>query len=111
MKQWVNNPNQKQIHVKKEECNKNNTYTTINIYALQEAMKNLSNAEFKIWMYFAKNTNNYEFDLSPAEAAMNWGIKKNTMQETIRKFIELGYMVNIDGVGNRYYFFELPAEQ
>ena len=34
-------------------------------------MKNLSNAEFKIWMYFAKNTNNYEFDLSPAEAAMN----------------------------------------
>jgi hypothetical protein len=42
-----------------------------------------------------KNANNYQPDLSPAEASCNWNIKKTTMQETIREFIELGYLAQI----------------
>ena len=70
MKTFVTNPNQKIVVIEKEICNKSNKYTTINLDALQAAMQTLSNAEFKVWMYFAKNADHYEFALSPSEAAV-----------------------------------------
>lgn len=101
------NPNQKKIIIKKEKCNADNTYTTLSIAAIQNAMNTLTNAEFKVWMYLAKNKDNYKLDLSPAEA-MRWGIKRSTMQETIRKFVDIGYLDQIDDAKNQYFFYEMP---
>lgn len=103
MKTFDTNPNQKKIKIQKEDCNKDNKYTIINLDALQAAMVNLTNAQFKVWVYLAKNADNYQLDLSPAEAACNWNIKKTTMQETIREFIHIGYLEKSND--REYYIF------
>ena len=48
MNKYKNNPNQKTIRIQKERCDKNNKYSTINLEVLQLAMKNLTNAQFKV---------------------------------------------------------------
>lgn len=48
MNTYKNNPNQKTVKIKKEMCDKNNKYMTVNLYALQQAMINLTNAQFKV---------------------------------------------------------------
>ena len=98
--------NQKTVLICKEPCNYNNKYTTINLAALEHAMRDLTNAQFKIWVYFAKNRNGYEFDLSPA-LANECGIAKSTMQETVRHFERVGYLKKN---GDLYSFFEMPVE-
>ena len=108
MKKFETNPNQKKILIQKETCNKNNKYTTINLDALCQAMKDLTNAQFKVWIYLAKNADEYELNLSPAEG-LYWGIKKTTMQETIREFIKKGYLVADPIKKNYYYFNEIPV--
>ena len=47
--------NQKKVEVNKEPCDKNNLYVCINIEAIQKAMSDLTPAQLKVWMYFAKN--------------------------------------------------------
>lgn len=100
-------PNQKVVTVQKELCNKKNPYAMVNLYAMRAAMKSLSNAEFEIWMYFAKNQNNYEFALSP-EDAESWGIARTTFKRTIHKFIEQNYLTQDKPDSNRYTFHEIP---
>lgn len=100
-------PNQKVITVQKEICNKNNPYAMVNLYAMKKAMNSLTNAEFEIWMYFAKNQNNYEFALSP-EDAETWHIARTTLKRTIRKFIELKYLTQDRPDSNHYTFHEIP---
>ena len=108
MNKYKNNPNQRTIRIQKEKCDKNNKYSTINLEALQLAMKNLTNAQFKVWMFLAKNADNYNLEISPAEAAVYWGIRKTTMQETIRFFIKVGYLIPIDNSSTYYEFHEIP---
>ena len=108
MKTFETNPNQKKILIDKVVCDSRNKYTSINLDALQNAMVALSNADFKIWMYLAKNKDGYELALSPAEAELNWGIKKSTMHETIRKFEKEGYLEKDERTGNYYVFHEMP---
>lgn len=105
-------PNQKSITIKKEPCDHRSYdyYAKINLKALQEAMVNLSNAEFVIWMYFSKNQENYTFALSP-QAAAEWGIARTTFNRTIHKFIENGYLIADRDGSNHYTFYEVPREE
>jgi hypothetical protein len=57
-------PNQKTIVIKKAPADKNNIYTVINIEALENAVKLLSGETLKLWLYFAKNQNDYVMELS-----------------------------------------------
>ena len=57
-------PNQKTIVIKKAQADKNNLYSVINIEALSNAVKQLNGEALKLWLYFAKNQNNYIFELS-----------------------------------------------
>jgi hypothetical protein len=41
--------------VNKEVCDENNLYAKINLEAMKLAMKDLTPAQFEVWMYFAKN--------------------------------------------------------
>lgn len=98
-------PNQKHIIIKKEPCDKDNLYTTINLQALQQAMQNLSGEAFKFWVYLSKNQQNYEFDLSQ-KAAEQWGLKKTQYYNNLEKLIEKGYLQRKDEHSNIYYFTE-----
>jgi len=97
--------NQKIIKIVKEKCGEGNLYTAINLYALQEAMQNLKGEALKLWLYLAKNQNNYSLALSQKDAA-EWGIGKDSYYRSISKLEELGYLQKIDNNSNIYTFYE-----
>lgn len=103
-------PNQKKVIIKKEICDKNNLYATINMNALEKAMNDLSGEAFKLWIYFSKNQNNYTFDLSQ-KAAEKYGIKKSTYYDNIKVLIKKGYLQQREENSNIYYFTEIAFSE
>lgn len=106
------NPNQKVVEVNKEKCNKDNLYATINIKALQLAMKDLTPVQFQVWLYYAKNQAGYTFAVSPADALNEFGIKKDSFQKANQTLQEKGYLVNDASRGKNFFVFhEIPEEE
>ena len=97
-------PNQKKVKVSKEACNKQNLYATINLAAMEAAAQKLDAGAFKLWIYFAKNQNDYEFALSSSEVERVFGIKIKQYNNAIKELKEKGYLVEISG--NCYKFCE-----
>ena len=102
------NPNQKTIKVSKEVCNKDNLYAVINLQALQSAAIDLKAGAFKLWIYFSKNQNFYEFALSNKDVNENFGIKKDQYDSAVKELISKGYLVETSG--NHYTFYEVPQK-
>ena len=102
-------PNQKVVQVKKEVCNKDNLYAAINLQAMESAAQILKAGAFKLWVYFAKNQNNYEFALSNKEVAENFGIKKDQYDTAVKELIANGYLK--ENGGNHYIFYEVPQQE
>lgn len=101
-------PNQKVVKVNKEVCNKANLYATINLEAMEQAAQKLEAGAFKLWVYFAKNQNNYEFALSSREVENCFGMKIKQYNNAVDKLIEQGYLVRQEE-SNRYTFCEIPV--
>ena len=103
---------QKTVKVNKEPCNKNNYYTTINLDALAEAVKRLDGDAFKMWVYFSKNQNEYEFELSSKHAIENYGLSKARYDKAIHALVSNGNLVDTNSdpseVANRWTFYERP---
>lgn len=97
-------PNQKIIRINKEPCGKGNLFSQINIESLENAAQNLDAGAFKLWVYFAKNQNNYSFALSSKSVAETFGIGKTQYDNAIKKLISAGYLVL--SKGNVYNFYE-----
>lgn len=115
MSDFISNPNQKQIEVKKEKYMKKKDdgglkYCKVSIKGMQNAMKNLTAKEFQVWLYFAKNEAGYEFWLSPAEAQEEYGISTSSFRKAITKLEDEGYLVLKEGKTNQYYFYEIPPQ-
>ena len=53
-------PNQKKVKVKKVGV-KGKLFAQIELNALEEAARELKAGAFKLWVYFAKNQDDYEF--------------------------------------------------
>lgn len=68
-------------------------------------MKDLKGECFKLWSYFSKNQNNFQFDLSYKELEQ-WGIAKSTYYESFKKLVEKGYLQRKDEHSNIYFFTE-----
>lgn len=103
-------PNQKVINVNKQPADKDNIYAVINIEAMEKAAQDLeSKAGFKLWCYFAKNQNGYQFALSSKAVENQMGIKIKAYNAAIAELIEKGYLVKSEG--NNYDFYELPQSQ
>ena len=101
-------PNQKVIKIKdKQKCDKQNTYATFNLKALNHAMADLDAGAFKMWMYLDKNQDGYEFALSRKDCKDNFGISKSQYDTALKKLEEKGYLV-CEG-GNYYTFHEEPV--
>lgn len=107
--------NQKTVKVNKELCNKENIYTAINLDALNNAAKVLDGDAFKMWIYFSKNQNGYEFELSSKHAEETFSFSKRRYDNAIKELTKGGFLVdaNIDPneVKNRWTFYEIPLEQ
>lgn len=68
-------------------------------------MKDLKGECFKLWAYFSKNQNNFQFDLSYKELEQ-WGIAKSTYYDNIKILIKKGYLQQKDEHSNIFYFTE-----
>ena len=62
-----------------------------------------------MWLYFNKNQNKYEFELSPKDCEM-WGIKKSSYYRGIEELEKFGYLKPIKEGSNIYRFYEYPVE-
>ena len=100
-------PNQKIVEVVKEPCNQNNYYARINLEAMSEAALDLDAGAFKLWIYFAKNQNEYEFALSSKEIEKTFGMKIKQYNNAVKTLEDKGYLVNTKG--NKYEFREKPV--
>ena len=100
-------PNQKEVVVNKEKCNKENLYATINLAAMDKAAQDLDAGAFKLWMYFAKNQNGYKFALSSKAVERDFGIKIKQYKNAIKELTDKGYLVHIQG--DSYEFHELTV--
>ncbi len=99
-------PNQKTVSVHKEPTDRNHLYACINIDAMENAMNTLTPAQLKVWMYFAKNQNNYRFELSSVAVCGFCGISDKTYRDAIKALVAQRYLVKrADGI---YDFFEIP---
>lgn len=85
-------PNQKTVKVSKVET-KGKIFAQIEMSALEEAARNLKAGAFKLWIYFSKNQNNYEFGLSSSDALATFGMKKDQYDGAVKELIEKGYLV------------------
>ena len=100
-------PNQKEVVINKEKCNKENLYATINLAAMDKAAQDLDAGAFKLWMYFAKNQNGYKFALSSKAVERDFGIKIKQYNNAIKELTDKGYLVHIQG--DSYEFHELTV--
>ena len=102
-------PNQKVIRIEKEPCGKGNLYAAINLNAMEAAAQDLDAGAFKLWIYFAKNQNGYEFALSSKDTHDTFGLGKSQYDTAVKKLISSGYLTNTQG--NQYTFSEIPASK
>ena len=104
-------PNQKIVEIGTRTArNGNNLYATMNLDALQQAMKTLKGSSLKMWLYFNKNQEHYAFELSRADC-LEWGVKKDSYYGGIEELIEKGYLVQSREGSNLYTFYELPLTE
>lgn len=101
------NPNQRTIKTKKETCNKDNLYTSINLAALKEAMKELKPTTFELWVYLAKNQNNYTFALSKVDCLSWCKFKESTYHSAFKELVDKRYLIQSKADSNHYDFYEV----
>ena len=63
----------------------------------------------QLYLYLAKNADEYQFALSPEAAEKEAGIAKTTFHKYVNLFIEEGYLVK--RTGKTYDFYETPHKQ
>lgn len=102
-------PNQRNITVKKEKCDKYNLYTTNNLSAIDQAAGKLtSKVGFKLYIYIAKNQNNYNFNLSSAEFFKWASCAKTAYDSAVHELQDKGYLVKKQNTKDYYIFYDRP---
>lgn len=99
-------PNQRIAQVHKELTDDKHIYAKINNEALCKAALALNGSTFKLWIYFAKNQDNYQFELSAVAVKNYCGISDKTYRESVKELISKGYLVQ--RCKNYYDFYEVP---
>lgn len=102
--------NQRVITTKKEECNKDNIYTPINLSALREAMPDLNGNEFKMWVYLGKNKDGYTFALSKVDCIRWCGFSESTYGNAFKGLVAKGYLIQRNDGSNHYDFYEVAQD-
>ena len=104
-------PNQKIVQISpRTKRNSQNLFATMNLIALQQAMRDLKGSSFKLWTYLNKNQDNYRFELSQ-KACAEWGIKKDSYYSAVKDLIEKRYLVPLTQESNIFCFYEMPLSE
>lgn len=108
-------PNQNTIQIHRNDVEKGSgktqLYLTAYHYSLLQAMKTLSGASFKVYMYLLFNKNNYYLDFAPAHIAKEVGISTDSARDALRRLKENGYLFERPGKKNLYDFYEVQQEK
>lgn len=103
-------PNQNKATIVREKPSLNN-YVKINNDSIAAAMKALTPVEFQVWMYLAKNKDGVEWEISPAAACNEWGIKVSSFHKAITTLKKMGYLVPKGDSKTKYWFYEIPKAE
>ena len=104
-------PNQKLIQIAPRVTrNSSHIYATMNIDALQVAIRDLNGSALKMWLYFNKNQDNYKFELSQ-KACADWGIKKDSYYNGIKELEAKGYLYPLHEGSNIFCFYETAQSE
>ena len=98
--------NQKIVIVNKDTTDKKHPYKPINIEIWNNALTTLKGNEFKVWMYIAKNQNQFTFALSSKETCRICNICRSTYVSAIHTLLDKGYLVPKANEKNVYIFYE-----
>lgn len=112
-KQYIKTvPNQRIIKVNKAPTNRENLYTTNNLSAIDEAARRLgSYGGFKLYIYLAKNQNNYTFALSSKDF-MEWsGMGKQAYTTAFDELVNQGYLIRSEEQKNLYSFYDKSQKE
>ena len=77
---------------------------------MQYAYATLSRSGLGLWLYFNKNQDDYQFELSQ-KACAEWGIKKDSYYSGVNELIRFGFLVPISEGSNIYTFYETPLSE
>lgn len=104
-------PNQRIIKINKSPTDKQHLYTTNNLQALFDAMHNLTSfCGFKLYMYLAKNQNNYDLALSSTDFCESASCSMTAYNTAFKELVDKGYLIQkagsniftfVDKVGNQ----------
>ena len=97
-------PNQIKIIVEKSPANKMRGYSITDRVDEEVASKVLNAGAFKLWRYWARNADGYNFWLSPK--AVEEEMKRDQYRKARDELIAVGYLVPIKEDGNIYIFKE-----
>lgn len=98
-------PNQRMLKIHKEPTDRNNLFTANNLMALDEASRLLqTKGGFKLYMYLAKNQNNYKLELSSADFTYWSGLGITAYRSAFNELVEKGYLV--EQSKNNYIFYD-----
>lgn len=103
---------QKVLLVNKQPCDKNHYYSVINLESIDYAALHLKGVPFQMWLYIAKNQNNYEFALS-CNAFMDWcGCSKPTYLSAVKELEAKRFLVKEKNEKYKEYyrFYEMPSD-
>lgn len=103
-------PNQRTISVNKQPTNKQNLYTANNLKAIDQAAKRLqSKGGFKLYMYLAKNQNNYYFALYSSDFCSWSGLGIKAYNTAFEELVNEGYLVLKENTKTNYTFYDLST--
>lgn len=99
--------NQKTIKVNKD--NKTSCRSIHYLPALNYTAGNLqTTVGFKLYIYIAKNPNNYNFDLSSSHFCKWAGCARTAYNSAVKELIDKGYLVKDESEKNHFKFYEYP---
>lgn len=103
--------NQRQITVNKAATDTQNIYTKNNIAAINAAAQLLqSKCGFKLYMYFAKNQDNYNFNLSSKDFCEWSGSGIEAYRSAFAELIKKGFLISHSTAAEQenYIFYDKP---
>lgn len=104
--------NQRIIKVTKEPTDKKHIYTMNNLAALDDAVYKLqSKAGIKLWIYMAKNQDNYNFALSSSDFCQWAGVSLTAYNSAFKELVEKGFLIQSGSNKNNYIFYEKSRDE
>ena len=84
-------------------------YARVNVKAMRDAMANLKEYEFKLYLLLSMNQYDYKMEMSPQDYANECGGCKRSWQNARDGLKEKGYLV--EKSGNQFEFYETPISE